>query len=130
MGSKLTRNSSIELYRILATFSVLIVHYNGWFVGGLPQEFDFSNISAFRVGQLTISSLCAVCVNCFLLISGYFAIKVSFKSVYKFILLLIGMYVPMYLANSLIAGSLSVKGLISSVLAISGGGILSNVISC
>ena len=28
------RNSSVELFRILATFLVLIVHLNGWMAGG------------------------------------------------------------------------------------------------
>lgn len=54
MGDKLSRNSSIELYRILATISVLVIHFNGWFVGGLPQYFEFINITAFRIGQLVI----------------------------------------------------------------------------
>lgn len=28
-----SRNSNIELFRIVATLLVLIVHFNGWFVG-------------------------------------------------------------------------------------------------
>lgn len=36
------RNSSIELFRILATFLVLIVHWNGWFVGGMPEKVCWS----------------------------------------------------------------------------------------
>lgn len=31
------RNSSVELFRIIATFLVLIVHFNGWFVG-IPEN--------------------------------------------------------------------------------------------
>ena len=31
------RNSSVELFRILATFLVLIVHLNGWMAGGLVE---------------------------------------------------------------------------------------------
>ena len=33
------RNSSIEIYRIIATFAVLIFHFNGWLVGGMPKHF-------------------------------------------------------------------------------------------
>lgn len=29
MVKKVERNSSVEIYRILAVFSVLVVHYNG-----------------------------------------------------------------------------------------------------
>lgn len=122
MSEKLARNSNIELFRILAAFSVLIVHFNGWFVGGLPNEFDFENITAFRIGQLCIESLSVVCVNSFLLISGYFGIKLSLKSIYKFIILLLGIYIPMYLLNSLLYHSFSIKGLIISSLPISNGG--------
>lgn len=28
------RDSSVETFRILATFTVLIVHFTGWFLGG------------------------------------------------------------------------------------------------
>lgn len=35
ISAKKERNSSIELYRIIATFTVLIVHFNGWFVDGM-----------------------------------------------------------------------------------------------
>ena len=40
------RNSSIELFRILATFLVLIVHWNGWFVGGIDENASWDNFSA------------------------------------------------------------------------------------
>lgn len=64
------RNSSVELFRILATFLVLIVHLNGWMAGGLVDWND-SNISTLhKISQLIIQSLSVVCVNCFLIISG------------------------------------------------------------
>ena len=44
------RNSSVELYRIIATLTVLIVHFNGWFVGGMPEKFDWGNLTLFRTG--------------------------------------------------------------------------------
>ena len=64
---QIERNSSIELFRILATFLVLIVHWNGWFVGGMPG-ITRDTLSVFRGGQAIIESLSACCVNCFLLI--------------------------------------------------------------
>lgn len=98
------RNSYIEVYRILAVFSVLIVHYNGWFLGGLPDGFDFNNPTAQRIGQLIIASLCACCVNCFILISGYFSIKLRAQSIVKYLTLLLGIYVPFYCVDCLING--------------------------
>lgn len=39
------RNSSIELFRILATFLVLIVHWNGWFVGGIDENTSWNSLT-------------------------------------------------------------------------------------
>ena len=39
------RNSSVELFRILATIMVVIVHYNGWLAGGMPDHFDLSGVT-------------------------------------------------------------------------------------
>jgi surface polysaccharide O-acyltransferase-like enzyme len=61
------RNSSIELYRIIATFAVLIVHFNGWFVGGM-RGFDFHHPTLFGAGQMIIEALTCICVNMFLII--------------------------------------------------------------
>ncbi len=99
------RNSYIEVYRILAVFSVLIAHYNGWFLGGIPDSFDFNNPTSQRVGQIIIAALCACCVNCFLLISGYFGIKLRVQSVVKFLILLLGIYIPMYCIDCLLNGT-------------------------
>lgn len=96
------RNSYIEIYRILATFSVLIAHYNWWFVGGLPDGFDFNNPTAQSIGQVAIAALCACCVNCFILISGYFSIKLRAQSIVKYLVLLLGIYIPLYCIDCLI----------------------------
>ena len=98
------RNSYVEIYRILAVFSVLITHYSGWFLGGLPDGFDFNNPTAQRIGQVIIAALCACCVNCFLLISGYFSIKLRAQSIVKYLVLLLGIYIPFYCVDCLING--------------------------
>ena len=100
-----SRNSYIEIYRILAAFSVLITHYNGWFLGGLPDSFDFTNPTAQRIGQVVIAALCACCVNCFILISGYFSIKLRGLSIVKFLVQLLGIYIPLYCIDCIINGS-------------------------
>ena len=75
------RNSSIELFRILATFLVLIVHWNGWFVGGIDENASWDNFSAQMGGQILIRGFSVCCVNCFLLLSGYFSIKLKWKTI-------------------------------------------------
>lgn len=122
------RNSSIEVYRILATFSVLIAHFNGWFLGGI-EPFDVNDISPFRIGQLSIASICAGCVNCFLLISGYFGIKLRFQSVSKLLIQLLGIFLPLYVFFSLILDqNITVKMLIYNSLPLTRGGIFCSML--
>lgn len=124
------RNSSIEVYRILATFSVLLAHFNGWFIGGI-EPFNVHSISTFAIGQLSIASICACCVNCFLLISGYFGINLRFYSVAKFLIQLIGIFLPLYIISTLVlGGAISLKMLIYNALPLTRGGILCNAILC
>ena len=124
------RDSSIEMFRILATLAVIVVHYNGWFVGGLPESFDFSAVSSYRVGQLIIQALCVVCVNCFLLISGYFGIRLNFGSVLKFLLTLLGFYIPCCLLCFAWKGEFSLVDIVRNSLVISRGGVFCAVLFC
>ncbi len=92
------RNSSIELYRIIATFAVLIVHFNGWFLGDWPlPAYDINNPTLFRTGQMIISAAVIICVNMFVIISGYFGIKLKLSSIVKLYIYLALIYVPLYL---------------------------------
>jgi len=116
------RNSSVELFRILITLGVLVLHFSGWFLGGLPESFDYDCVTPFTVGQLVIVSLSVVCVNCFILISGFFGIKLSARSLYRFLLMLIGMYVPMAIINMIYTGVADYRQLIGGFLPISRGG--------
>lgn len=115
------RNSSIELYRIIATFTVLIVHFNGWFVGGM-REFDCHNPTLFATGQMIIEASTIICVNMFLIISGYFGIRLKLTSVLKLCMLLALIYVPFYIVGILLGGAFSVKALIGRLLVISNAG--------
>lgn len=116
------RNSSIELYRIIATITVLIVHFNGWFVGGMPEKFDLSNPSAFKIGQMIIEAATCICVNMFLIISGYFGIRLKLQSVVRICLLLVLIYVPFYLLESLLSHNFKINGFISHFFVISRAG--------
>ncbi len=96
------RNSSIELFRILATFLVLIVHYNGWFVNDTGY-FDGGGI--IQIINLLIRSASCVCVNSFILLSGYFGLKFSCKKVVNIWSVLVWIYVPFYLFEVLVLGA-------------------------
>ncbi len=94
------RNSSIELYRIIATFTVLIVHFNGWFLGDWPlPAYDIDHPALFRTGQMIISAAVIICVNMFVIISGYFGIRLKLSSIVKLYVYLLLIYVPLYLVR-------------------------------
>lgn len=118
-----TRNSSIELFRIIAAFYVLVVHWNGWFVGGMPDEFDLQNTSAFRVGQAFIEAQTCVCVNLFLLITGYFGVRLKWQTIVRIYLLLVSIYIPFYIVSCLRLGEIfCLKALVDRLLAFSHAG--------
>lgn len=87
------RNSSIELFRILAALLVLIVHLNGWMLGGLFDWDDISITPVHKYGQLAIISISCVCVNCFLLISGWFGLKLKYSAILKIWVTLVCIYI-------------------------------------
>ena len=94
------RNSCIELYRIIATFAVLIVHFNGWFLGDWPlPTYDISNPTIFRTGQMIISAALIICVNMFVIISGYFGIRLKLSSILKLYIYLALIYIPLYIVK-------------------------------
>lgn len=122
MPSNQMRNSSIELYRIIATFTVLIVHFNGWFVGGMPDRYDLANPSLFRTGQMIIEAATCICVNMFIIISGYFGIKLKMQSVLKLCLILVLIFVPAYMLRCMFSLHFGITSLIRQFLVISRAG--------
>ena len=116
------RNSSIELLRIVAMFFVVIVHCNGWLVGGLPNNFDETNISIFRSSQAIIQAFTCTCVNLFLLISSYFGLNLKFKSIMKIIMVLISVSIPFYFVNCIAEEQFSARKLLTRLMVISRSG--------
>lgn len=116
-----SRNSSIELYRIIATITVLVVHFNGWFVG-MPEKYDCYSPTLFRTGQMIIEASTCICVNMFLIISGYFGIRLKLVSILKLCLILMLIYVPFYAAEILLGGVFSCNALIEKFFVISNAG--------
>ena len=99
------RLSNIELLRIIAITMVVMLHFNGHCLHpGLlvspPTECTLFNIEGYL-----IEALCIAAVNVFVLISGYFAIKLSVRSVINLYIrcLIIGLL--SYLAYILITSS-------------------------
>ncbi|MBO5629378.1 MAG: hypothetical protein J5965_09935 [Aeriscardovia sp.] len=117
------RNSSIELYRIIATLAVLVIHFNVWFVGDWPLgSYDIDNPTLFRTSQMTITAATIVCVNMFVVISGYFGIRLKLSSVLKLCIYLALIYVPLYVAKCVSEHDFSIMSLIDRFCVISNAG--------
>lgn len=86
MNTKPTRQSNIELLRIISMIMVLCVHFTGA-TFNLPYQMtltDITNVSS--ISKTLMECFSIIGVNCFVLISGYFGIKPSIKSILNFIL--------------------------------------------
>ena len=70
------RQSNLELLRLVAMLMVMVCHAIGY-----VNETDLAGTAG--MAKLAISQLCLVCVNVFVMISGWFGIKASLKGVAK-----------------------------------------------
>lgn len=78
------RESNIELLRIVAMLMVLIVHAD-FAALGVPTSLDAHVAPGLTVFRYAWETLSVVCVNVFVLISGWFGIRPSARSFGKFI---------------------------------------------
>ncbi len=77
-GEPQERSSNIELLRILSMFLVLTIHYIPYRT--LPTHDTLAHDTLGTLFDLELRSISFVCVNCFILISGYFGIRWKLKS--------------------------------------------------
>lgn len=94
---------------------VITIHFDVWFI---PMgEFTFTLPYVTRV---CVEALCVVCVNCFLIISGWYGIKLSFKSVWRMAEQLFVVFVPFYFLSCFFGKDvLSVNRLTESLMVFS-----------
>lgn len=78
MASYKERSSNIELLRLVSMFLVLTLHGYGVALG-LPSKVEFQLTPIPVSVRLIIESLSVVCVNVFVLISGWFGIKPNLR---------------------------------------------------
>lgn len=78
------RTSNFELLRLVAMFLVLTLHGYGVALG-LPSKADFQVSPVSASVRIVIESLSIVCVNVFVLISGWFGIRPSVRGFAAFL---------------------------------------------
>lgn len=93
------RMSNIELLRFVAMILVLVVHAN-FFALGSPTQQDVQVNPASALTRMVFQSFAIVCVNVFVLISGWFGIHPSVKGfsnfVFQCLFFLCGIYFVMW----------------------------------
>lgn len=109
------RQSNMELFRIIATFLVMLVHAD-FFSLGCPDKELLTGDPSFSCGQLFIQALSITCVNLFVLLSGWFGIRQTLQGFAKFVFqclfFLIGIYVTMTLSG---LTDLSPRGILKGI---------------
>ncbi|MGM9704579.1 MAG: acyltransferase family protein [Prevotella sp.] len=73
----------MELLRIIAMFLVLVAHAD-YFSIGVPMAEDIASKPLPSFTRILMESISIVCVNVFVLLSGWFGIKPKFKSISNF----------------------------------------------
>lgn len=120
---KKERNSSVECYRILAILFVLIIHYNGWLAGIDTGAKALSyNSPHWMFCQVSIEALTLPCVNMFILITGYFGLKIKSRTIIDMLFLLLSIKVPFYLVSVIEAEPFSTSNLVQQFRLISNAG--------
>ncbi len=91
----MVRNSSFELLRIILMFLIIVHHciVHGLGLKGISNLYEQEVLlqSSQMLSAILANSLCICAVNCFILISGYFGIKVS-KTKFKTLIYIVIFY--------------------------------------
>ena len=115
-SGKLSRDSNMELLRIIAMFLVLVVHSCFKSVG-YPNTADAIAKPLSIFSRYVLQSASIICVNVFVLLSGWYGIKTRIKSFCKFIFQVlffsIGFFLYHFLSN---LPSISLDGIVSVLL--------------
>lgn len=111
------RDSNMELARIISMLLITVGHFVlafGLFStksGAVISSHDISSITTF-IPHIALYSLCLVGVNLFILISGYYQIKLTWKRLFHFVVLCVFYNALVFLANWLVNNSFSIEKLI------------------
>lgn len=104
------RKSNIELLRIVSMLMIMTHHF---IIHALyPNVMD----GDAPVGAIWLNALCYVAVNCFVLISGYFTIRLSWRRILSYLFMVIFYAFVINLAIRLNAGGRPGKSLLISSL--------------
>lgn len=97
--SRPPRQSNMELLRCVAMFLVLVVH-SDFGALGVPTAASFAGSPLAETWRVLVEAAGLMCVNLFVIISGYFGIRLSLRSAANFLFQLLFWAVTPYLLLS------------------------------
>lgn len=77
---KKERQSNLELLRIIAIFLIMVVHAN-YYTFGMPQPNEIRENPILDLLYIGLENISIVCVDVFVLLSGWFGVHPKFKSI-------------------------------------------------
>lgn len=86
------RHSGIELLRVISIFFILVVHVINLVIGA-PDRTDLLTKPLSAITTISFESIAVVCVDVFVIISGWFGIKYSIKGLLKLIFQCVFFYI-------------------------------------
>lgn len=96
ISNRAKRDSNMELFRIVATFLILVVHAS-FFTLGAPEQTDIATNPVSSFVRFFVQAISIVSVNAFVLLSGWFGIRPKASSFFNFVFQIlfwaIGIYV-------------------------------------
>ena len=98
-GRSMSRQSNIELLRIIATLMIILLHFSGWLLSFVGVDSFWEGGSAMTVTRATLNSITCIGVVLFVLISGYFSIRPKVRSLLNLFTCLAFFYLGAYLLN-------------------------------
>lgn len=101
-----SRQSNMELLRIIAMFLILIVH-SDYYSLGEPVRSDIIDAPVASVTRVAIESFSLICVNLFIFISGWFGIKLQRHKIASLLFQIAYFYFGIYII-ALLSGYASV----------------------
>lgn len=79
------RQSNMELLRIISMLMILAVHIDGASVGLPSPDGDFGSLTVRDIWRIAVESVAIIGVNSFVMISGYFGIRLRWRGVLSFL---------------------------------------------
>lgn len=101
-----TRNSNIEILRIISMAMILLLHFVGA-TFGLPSRAQLLDGDPTAVAKALTEAAAIVGVNCFVLISGYYGIRATWRGAFGYLFMCEFAAMTVYIARCIDRGGIA-----------------------